>query len=44
MEKLETKHKMEMSSLLEKVNKLENRRWWWNKENIQIIIYKKVYK
>jgi len=30
MEKLETKHKMEMNSLLEKVNKLENRRWWWN--------------
>ena len=27
MEKLETKHKMEMNSLLEKVNKLENRRW-----------------
>ena len=30
MEKLETKHKMEMNSLLEKVNKLENRRWLWN--------------
>lgn len=31
MEKLETKHKMEMNSLLEKVNKLENRRlWWWS--------------